>query len=98
MSWSQMNVVSNEVVSNEWSEMTWPQLSVHQVKQCTFFPYPFNIPNGEKQMSVLSPYPFSFYLDELPIPLPTGRVGCIVDNMIVNPLLFAGALCVFALA
>jgi len=34
MSWSQMNVVSNEVVSYEWSQMNWSQLSALRGAQC----------------------------------------------------------------
>jgi len=31
-----MNVVSDEVVSNGWSQMNWSQLSAHQVKHFIF--------------------------------------------------------------
>ena len=49
-----------------------------------------------KARAVLSPYLFAVYLDELSIQLGSARVGCTVENIVVNHLKFADDICVFS--
>jgi len=64
--------------------------------------YTFNVTNEVRQGGVLSPYlfksPYLFavYLDELSIQLGSARVGCTVENMVVDHLMFADDICVFS--
>jgi len=74
--------------------LSWYKQQTIQVKWGTNYSPPFTVTNGVKQWGVLSPYLFPVYLDELSIQLGSARVGCTVENMVVNHLMFADDMCV----
>jgi len=69
--------------------LSWYRQQSMQVKWGTNYSSPFTVTDGVRQGGVLSPYLFPVYLDELSIQLGSARVGCTVENMVVNHLMFA---------
>ena len=55
----------------------------------------FPVTNGARQGSILSPYFFAVYVDDLLKELNILKVGCFVGKSLVNHLLFADDLCYF---
>ena len=55
----------------------------------------FSVTNGVRQGSILSPYFFAVYIDDLSKELNKIKVGCFVGKSFVNHLLFADDLCCF---
>ena len=55
----------------------------------------FSVTNGVRQSSILSPYFFAVYIDDLSKKLNKIKVGCFVGKSLVNHLLFADDLCCF---
>ena len=53
--------------------------------------------NGVRQGSILSPYFFAVYIDDLSKEVNKVEVGCFVGKSLVNHLLFVEALAIFAL-
>ena len=49
----------------------------------------FNVSNGVRQGGVLSPYLFIMYMDDLSVNLNRCPTGCIVENTIVNHIMYA---------
>ena len=47
----------------------------------------FNVTNGVRQGSILSPHRFKIYVDCLSVSLNTLKIGCLVTNMIINHLM-----------
>ena len=60
-------------------------------------PDSFNISNGVRQGSVLSPYLFAVYMDDLSSELNMRNAGCIVGNLKLNHIMYAGGLSCFCL-
>ena len=55
----------------------------------------FNASNGVRQGSVLSPYLFAVYMDDLSSELNKVNAGCIVGNLKLNHIMYADDLCCF---
>ena len=49
----------------------------------------FNVSNGVRQGSVLSPYLFAVYMDDLSSELNKVNAGCIVGNLKLNHIMYA---------
>ena len=56
---------------------------------CGTYSTSFNVYNGVRRGSILSPYLFNIYIDDLSVNLNACRVGCCVGNEIINHLMFA---------
>ena len=76
--------------------LSWYRQQTMEEKWGTNYSSLFTVSNGVRQGGVLSPYLFAVYLDELSIQLGSVRVGCTVENMVVNHLKFADDICVFS--
>ena len=57
----------------------------------------FNVSNGVRQGSVLSPYLFAVYMDDLFSELKKVNAGCIVGNLKLIHIMYADDLCCFVL-
>ncbi len=57
---------------------------------------PFNCCNGVRQGSILSPYFFIVYLDELSVKLSQCNCGCYISRTLLNHLLYADDIVLFA--
>ena len=56
----------------------------------------FSVSNGVRQGSVLSPYLFCVYVDEISTRLNKVKVGCMISNLLINHLFYADDLCIFS--
>ncbi len=49
----------------------------------------FSVSNGVRQGSILSPHFFNVYVDDLSTKLNKMNIGCVMDEFIINHLLYA---------
>ena len=56
---------------------------------------PFKVCNGVKQGSILSPFLYNIYMDELSTRLNSCRTGCMVGDTFINHLMYADDLVIF---
>ena len=55
----------------------------------------FSVSCGVKQWSILSPHLFNLYIDGLAEKLNKHKIGCVVDNRIINHLIYADDIVLF---
>ena len=58
----------------------------------------FSISNGVRQGGILSPKLFSVYVDDLSDKLVESKVGCSIDNLCMNHVMYADDICFMALS
>ena len=56
----------------------------------------FKVSNGVRQGGILSPIFFNMYMDKLSSKLNTVKVGCIVNETVINHLIYADDSVLFA--
>ena len=56
----------------------------------------FSISNGVRQGGILSPKLFSVYVDDLSDKLVESKVGCSIDNLCMNHVMYADDICLMA--
>ena len=56
----------------------------------------FTVSNGVRQGGIMSPVLFSIYMDELSCKLNQSHIGCSMNGMIINYLLYADDTCIIA--
>ena len=56
----------------------------------------FCVTNGVRQGSVLSPYLFCIYVDKISKQLNSSKIGCKINDMLINHLFYADDLCLFS--
>ena len=56
----------------------------------------FSISNGVRQGGVLSPKLFSVYVDDLSDKLVGSKIGCSINNLYMNHVMYADDICLMA--
>ena len=56
----------------------------------------FNVTNGVRQGGILSPILFSVYMDDLSLLLNSSKVGCAMNGVTINHLMYADDTCLIA--
>ena len=74
----------------------WYAHQTMQVKWDTCVSAPFNVCNGVRQGSILSPALFNFYMNDLSKQLSMCTTGCMVGGALINHLMYADDLVVFS--
>ena len=74
----------------------WYASQSYCIKWGTDLSEPFFISNGVRQGGILSPYLFNLYLNDLSVQLNKIQIGCCCNGRIVNHLMYADDLVVFA--
>ena len=66
-----------------------------QIRWGRYYSSLFSVTHAVRQGSILSPYFFAVYIDDLSKELNKIKVGCFVRKSLVNHLLFVDDLCCF---
>ena len=66
-----------------------------QIRWGRYYSSLFSLTNGVRQGSILSPYFFTVYIDDLSKEHIKMKADCIVGKSLINHLLFANNLCCF---
>ena len=74
----------------------WYKNQIMYVKWGSAISAGFTVTNGVRQGSVLSPYLFCVYVDNMSNKLNNKKIGCMVGNMLINHLFYADDLCIFS--
>ena len=76
--------------------MCWYCTQEFTIRWCNKFSAPFTVSNGVRQGSILSPLLFNIYLNDLSDILNKCKVGCIVNDVLINHLMYADDLVLLA--
>lgn len=67
----------------------WYSTQVFIVRWCDAMSQPFYVTNGVRQGGVLSPYLYNVFIDDLSYELNKTKLGCKVNNCLINHLCYA---------
>ena len=73
----------------------WYSSQKMSVKWGGFISSDFNVSCGVKQGSIISPYLFNIYMDELSSNLSEHKIGCFINDKIVNHFIYANDIVIF---
>ncbi len=69
--------------------MAWYCTQQFVVRWCNTYSVPFSVSNGVRQGGILSPLLFNLYMDDLSRALDVANVGCMLNNVRFNHLIYA---------